>query len=62
MLLDYTALVQNALVPHLTWLLPALVAMSAFKALLPRLSGWIGERRVSAKLKRLFPAVLPEEH
>ena len=24
---------------------------------MPRLSGWIGERRVSAKLKRLFPAV-----
>ena len=31
--------------------------MAALKALLPRLSGWAGETRVGARLKRLFPEV-----
>ena len=57
MQLDYSGMLIRAAVPHLVWFVPALVAVAALKALLPRLSGWIGERRVSAKLKRLFPAV-----
>jgi Nuclease-related domain len=55
--LDYSGMLIRAAVPHLVWFVPALVALAALKALLPRLSGWIGERRVSAKLERLFPAV-----
>jgi hypothetical protein len=57
MQLDYSAMLVGAAIPHLVWFLPALVAVAALKALLPRFSGWAGEMQVGARLNRLFPEV-----
>ncbi len=54
---NFAAIPIEALLALLTWAIPAIAAVLALKALLPRLLGWAGEARVGARLKRLLPEV-----
>ena len=54
---NFAAIPIEALLAQLTWAIPAIAAVLALKALLPRLLGRAGEARVGARLKRLLPEV-----
>jgi hypothetical protein len=54
---DYTGIVLGAFAPHLLWVIPALTASAALKAMGPWRAGSAGERLVGNRLKSLFPEV-----
>jgi len=58
--LDFKGIVLGAFIVPILWFIPAFLAIAALKGLVPWLSGRLGEVRVGARLRGLFPRVLDD--